>query len=303
MPLGRPPRPGHSGSLLAASILLAAAPAPAAAQPQPQPPPEQLEQLQLRGVVVGDLREAAARRRFLADVERVCRRQADIAEERVADPAPAGTVLRQSPGPGTRLPCARPAVTLVTSSGPAATRPADDVTRPPADQPASAIPLLTVPRFQSARDVDLFVRFATRRCRSAPDVARSSRASDAPAGTVLAQQPAAGTRIPCQPTPRLELLLSSGPAAPDPVQSFPIGELATARARAALEIRAARLCQQPFRIAVIPEPSRLAEGSFLAQSPPPETLFACDLAIEVRVAGPPPPPPPEPLPPPPPDPG
>jgi beta-lactam-binding protein with PASTA domain len=316
MDLGRPPRPcyllplgfapfprapcgGRLRLALALGSLVVAAAAPA--QPQqpstPQLPQRQIEAIQIRSVIVGDLRDPGARRRFLAEVREICGREAEISEERVTDPASPGTIIGQSPQPGSRVTCLRPQVALRISSGPGQTRPGDDVVSPGRELPTTT-PTITIPRFQTERDLALFLRTATRVCRTTPEVIRTSSADAAPAGTVLQQRPAPGTILPCAPRPSVAVLLSSGPAEPPPMPRFRIGELSTERARAALEARGARLCDAPFRIAIRPEPSPLVEGSFLAQSPPPETFFACDLAVEVRLAAPQPPPPPPPPPPP-----
>lgn len=267
---------------------------------RPRPPASRLPDVRAvepaaRSVLVGDLRDAAARRRFAAEVRQVCGREAELAEERAADPAPAGTVIGQEPEPGARLSCLRPAVTLRISAGPEQTRPADDVTRPGSGQPET-VAAITMPRLATGRDLDLFLREVGRQCRQLPEANRSTTASDAPAGTVLEQRPAPGSTFPCTRLPEIAVRLSSGPAGPQPPPRFPIGDLSSARARAALEARAARLCDAPFRVSIRPEPSPLAEGSFLSQSPPPGTLFACDLAIEVRVAAPQPQPEPQPTP-------
>jgi beta-lactam-binding protein with PASTA domain len=131
------------------------------------------------------------------------------------------------------------------------------------------MPALTVAEDEAALQAD-----AQRRCDGRSLVLiPMMRASDLPRGSLLVQTPAAGASVGCKTV--VLVARSRGP------RGFAIGPLSEPARVARFETRASQLCGRPVTVAVDTVWNDAPSGSFVAQDPAPETIFACTMAVTV----------------------
>ncbi len=110
-------------------------------------------------------------------------------------------------------------------------------------------------------------------------IAVERRASDAPAGKMIGQYPARGTRVGCDAA-RAILYVSDGPQA----AALYVPALVTPRQRDGFERQASAVCRARVRIDERREASDLFRGAFLSQRPQQGQLYRCGAAVVVAVS-------------------
>ncbi|QXQ05480.1 PASTA domain-containing protein [Sphingosinicellaceae bacterium] len=216
-------------------------------------------------LLVGDL-SVDGGHALAQQVARKCDQELQIDNQERHAPSDPGAFVSQSPPPATVYRCGM-GVTIVRSLG--------------------QVEAWLMPELRGKADVVRLEADARDRCQGhGLAVAASNEPSDRPRGTVLSQDPQAGTRINCA----TRITLTVAVPQESPVSVIYVGNLDTEAGIDTLQ-HAADGCPGGLTVARTSRESTLPVGAFDGQTPSPATVFTCGMAVTAWTSrGPAPPP-------------